>query len=61
MKSPYVLTMTWTKRSLLSGKSANRRSHRVPFRQQSLQHVPADKAGRAGEEDFHGEILNRER
>jgi hypothetical protein len=25
----------------------------VAFRQQSPQHMPADKAGRAGEEDFH--------
>src|SRR6185437_13299619 len=43
---------------LLSRRSAQRRAHRIAFHQQLLQHVLADKTSRAGEEDFHGTILN---
>jgi hypothetical protein len=43
---------------LLSRQAPQRGTHGMAFSQQSFQHVLADEAGRAGEEDFHGVILN---
>ena len=37
---------------------ANQRPHGMAFCQQSPQHVFADKAGSAGEKDFHGLIVD---
>src|SRR4051794_8563315 len=40
---------------LLPRQTPQRRSHGMAFHQQSLQHVLANKACGAGEENFHGE------
>jgi hypothetical protein len=43
---------------ILPRQSSERRSDGMTLDQQSLKHVFADKASSAGEEDFHGRILN---
>jgi hypothetical protein len=39
---------------ILPRQAPQRSAYSVAIGQQSLQHVPADKAGSAGEKDFHG-------